>query len=100
MSIDKAVITWHIITYFFVVIATIVQEYVYFKYPETYEISLPPGNRASFFNNSCSNREHDCGQILTTVSSSDDYFESDMTASIATQGNYFKFGPLELKIPT
>ncbi len=91
LSIDKAIITWHIITYVFVVIATLVQEYVYFKYPETYEISLPPGNRASLLNDSCSNLEHDCWQVLTTVLSSDDYFVSDMTASIATQGNDFEF---------
>ena len=37
--VDKAFIFWHIIAYFFIVIANVVQAFLYFKYPITYEIS-------------------------------------------------------------
>ena len=89
--VDKAIIIWHIIAYFFVVIATLIQEYVYFKYPKSYEIStycllvivLACSTILAVIVNTILTR------YLQTKPSSEDSFESERTASIASQQNEF-----------
>jgi hypothetical protein len=87
--VDKTIITWHIIAYFFVVVANLVQYFVYFKYPKFYAISTYCLLAINLV----------CSTILAVIVNtivtkhlktkllSDSITESVMTASIESQQN-------------